>query len=212
MSKEDKSMSKLSDALMVVTGRDFDEEPVKRTKKAVRKPDQKRRKATPEEDLEEKKDKKPEKKADDRKPVSSEEAKFAAYDYANDKDKLSADVRTALKEGSLSDDLIRVLQVLFDKKAVRDLVSAQGDVRPPAPDFKLDFKFIHPDTKEECTDEAEKALESGINLDNLEKFNVKLYVFRANKDGSETEGTPEEYERVKKQIEEKLKKPDKPDK
>lgn len=200
-------MSKLNDALLVMTGRDFEEEPLKRIKKGVKKPGQKRRKADPEPEWDDL-DKKPAKKKDNRKPVSTDDAKFAAYDYANDKDKLSEDVRLALKEGSLSDDLSRLLQVLFDRKSVRELVSAQGDVCPPPPgpdDYYLDFRYVHPDTGDWCNEQAEALLQSGMTLDDLSKFNMELKVVRKRKldDEELQEGTDEDYAEIRAKIEEK---------
>jgi hypothetical protein len=188
------------DALKVIMGQDLEDEAPKKTKvtKKAEEADspKEEKKATIKE----------EPKKDSRTPVASKSAVFAAYDYAADKDLLSKDVREALKTGSMSEELRKLLQVLFDKKAVRDLVAAQGDVRGPEPDYYLDFTFTNGD--KDCTDAAAKMLESGVALEDLETYNIKLNVVRKRKsdDSVAGEANEEEVEKIKKQILDTLKK------
>lgn len=199
-------MSKFMDAMATITGRDIVENdaPKKKVKKA-------RTKSAPEttETTTEVEETKPAKKAKpEHTPVASANAIFAAYDYAADKDRLSADVREALKTGSLSSDLRKVLQVLFDKEAVRELVAAQGDVRPGPDETYVDFSFINTETNTDCTKVAEGLLESGSTLDTLKGFNIKLKVVRKRKldDAVVGEGTKEDYAKVEKQLADESKK------
>lgn len=146
--------------------------------------------------------------SNDRKPVASEDARYEALFYVVNKDKLSADICETLKTGAMSEDLRKLLQVLFDKKAVRELVSAQGDVRPPVdPDeYRLDFSFVN-STGDDNSAAAEALLKSGTPLDKLEDFNLKLKVVRKRvSDGSViAEGDEKDYEAVREKIEESLK-------
>lgn len=142
---------------------------------------------------------------ENRKDVATEEAKFAAYDYANDKDQLSKDIRAALREGCLSADLSKLLQVLFDRKAVRELVSAQGDVCPPPPgpdEYYLEHRFIHPDSGDWCNEEAEALMNAGKTVEELKAFNMELKVVRKRKldDEEIQEGTDKDYEEIKQKL------------
>lgn len=184
--------SSLKDALKVMTGQDLDRKPVKRAKT--------KKVETIENDnsgSESKSAKKPE-----RKDVATDDAKFAAYDYAHKADKLSEDVQNALKSGALTPDLEKLLQVLFDKAAVRELVAAQGGVRAPIDPnaYTLDFEFTQSKTGENCDEQAQTLLEGGMKLEDLESFNIKLKVTRKKADGTEVDGTDEDYEEIKKKI------------
>ena len=195
-------MSKFKDAFDVITGRDLSEGTPK--KKAPTKVTKKAEEETPKAEAtteESKEETKPAKKAEkpERTPVATRDAVFGAYDYAADKEALSKDVREALKTGSMSGDLRKLLQVLFDKKAVREIVAAQGDVRPPVDPnaYHVDFHFTRGDSDEDCNDAAEKLLEGGIPFEELEKFNIKLHVERIKEmDGSKEDGTDADYAEV----------------
>lgn len=184
----------LMDAVSIMSGKDLSEKPTKKAKKPSTK-------ATETKDTSsEKPAKKPE-----RKDLATDDAKFAAYDYAHNSDQLSKDVQDALKTGSLSPDLEKLLQVLFDKAAVRELVSAQGGVRAPEPEpeaYTLHYDFVNTGTGAVCTEAAEHLMESGTKLEDLETYNMKLRVVRQRKsDGSElSEGTDADYEEIRKRI------------
>ena len=185
----------MMDAFKVMTGQDL--EPVKKTKKSSTK-------ATEAKDTsgsESKPAKKPE-----RKDLATDDAKFAAYDYSHNSEQLSKDVQAALKTGSLSPDLEKLLQVLFDKSAVRELVAAQGGVRAPIDPnaYTLEFNFVQAKTGENCDEQAQALLEGGMKLENLESFNIKLKVVRKKADGTEVEGTEDDYKEIEKKISEEL--------
>ena len=180
------------DALKVMTGKDLEDDAprIKKTGKKTKKVD---------------KAQEPKQEPKARKDVATDDAKFKAYDYANEKDQLSNDVKTALKEGSLSDELIRLLEVLFDKKAVRDLVAAQGDVCPPPPgpnEYYLDFRFVNPDNGDWVNEQAEALMKAGTNVDGLKAFNIELRVVRKRKldDTEIQEGTDEDYEEIRQKL------------
>ena len=186
---------KLMDALNVMAGRDLE------AKKTTKKSSVKTKKASPA-PAEEKKVKAEEPARKDR---ATDDAKFAAYDYAHNSADLSKDVLDALKEGTLSPDLEKLLQVLFDKAAVREIVASQGNVRAPEPtpeEYTLEYTFVNAETGADCTKAAEQLLEGGTKLDDLKTFNMKLRVVRKRKcDGSElSEGSEEDYEEIKKKI------------
>ena len=181
-------MSKFMDAFDVMTGRDLEDAAPKRVKKTGRKANQ-AEESTPKK----------------RKPVSTTEAFLNAYDYAQT-EQVSVDLKKALKEGSLTDDLSKLLQVLFDRKAVRELVAAQGDVCPPPPgpdEYYLDFRFVHPDSGDWCNEDAENLLDMGKTLEDLKKFNIELKVVRKRKldDEEIQEGTEEDYKEIIAQFE-----------
>ncbi len=192
----------LKDALAIMTGKDLDEAPKKKAKT---------KKAKPVEAETEVKDtsgtEKPAKKAKEpeRKPLATDEAKFAAFRYANKAEQLSNDVQEALEKGSLSPDLEKLLQVLFDKAAVRELVSAQGGVRAPEPEpekYHLDFCFKNTETGDDCTTAAEQLLAGGMKLEDLGNFNMKLYVSRKREsdDTEICEGNEADYEEMKQRL------------
>lgn len=188
------------DVVKTVQGQDLEDDAPKRDSKRIEKTGKKSGKKGKTQTSEN-----PDKPA--RKSKVADDAKFAAYDYANDAKQLSADVREALKTGNLSGELSKLLQVLFDKQDIRDLAAAQGDVCPPPPgpdEYYLSYRFVNPDNGDWCNDEAEALLESGKSIDDLKKFNMELRVVRLRKlDDSEiSEGTPEDYEEIRKQIEE----------
>lgn len=174
------------DAIKIMAGKDPNEEP-KRIKKTGKKKGQEKPETTTE-------------AAPKRKPVATKDKFLDAYDYA-DTDEVKADLRNALRGGELSDDLSKLLQVLFDRKAFRDVVMAQADVRPtpPGPDeYYLEYRFVHPDSGDWCNEEAQELLDMGKTLDDLKKFNIELKVVRKRKLDNEEiqEGTPEDYEKV----------------
>ena len=190
---------KLKDAFLIMTGQDLEAEPVKKARtKGSKAKDKKERKAKNE--VEDKPVEKPV-----RKDVASEDAKFAAYDYAHNKEQLSADILSTLKTGELSPELEKLLQVLFDRAAVRELVSAQGGVRAPEPkpeEYDLSYNFVNTKTDEICDDQAKTLLKGGTKIEELDAYNIKLKVVKKSKtDGKELgEGSEDEYEEIKKQI------------
>ena len=112
----------LKDAFNVMSGKDLEENPKPRRVKFSTK---KAEKAAPEP-----------KKKEEREPAAGENARFKAFAYACKGEKLSEDVQKSLMTGEMSDDLRDLLEVLCDKPVVREMLLAQGDVRPvaPAPD------------------------------------------------------------------------------
>ena len=140
---------------------------------------------------------------------ASRSSVIAAFEYAQKKDALSKDVSAALKTGEMSDELIMLLQVLADRPAVRDLITTQGDVREPAPapkpSYKLDFRFVHPDSGDWDNERAEKLLRGGFTLEELETdYNLVLRVVRV-VDGEEVgEGDEHDYDIIKDKINKKL--------
>lgn len=187
-------MGKINDALKVMTGRDLEDEA---PKKVGKKSETKAKAETKAEEKAEKVESKA--KEPERKPVATDEAKFAAFRYANKAEQLSEDVQEALEKGSLTPELEKLLQVLFDSAAVRELVSAQGGVRAPktepeAEKYHLSFSFKNATTGDDCTKAAENLLSSGTSLDQLETFNMKLYVSRVRDDDTEIcEGDESDY-------------------
>lgn len=189
-------MSKFMDVFNVATGRDLDEdlESPKKVKKTGKKAP---KKAEPVTEVE------PKEEAPKRKPVATKDHFLDAYDYAQT-EQVSTDLREALRSGTLSDDLSKLLQVLFDRKAVRELVSAQGDVCPPLPgpdEYYLDFQFVNP-SGDIVNEQAEALIKAGTPLDGLEKFNITLKVVRKRKLDNTViqEGTPEDYDEVREKI------------
>lgn len=181
-------MSKIKDAMNIMTGRDIDkEETPKRIKKTGRKVERVEQPSP----------------VNKRKNVSTSQAFLDAYDYAQT-EQVSTDLKKALREGSLTDDLSKLLQVLFDRKAVREIVSAQGDVRPGQDEYYLEYRFVHPDTGDWCNEEAEELLDMGKTLEDLKKFNIELKVVRKRKldDEEIQEGTDEDYAEIIKELEE----------
>ncbi len=177
-------MSKFKDAFNLATGRDSEGEAPRRVKKTGRKANQAA--TTPK-----------------RKNVATKDAILNAYDYAQT-DQVKADLKEALRNGSLTDDLSKLLQVLFDRKAVRELVSTQGDVRPGPDEYYLDYRFVHPDSGDWCNEEAEELLDMGKTLEDLKKFNIEIRVVRRRQLDDEEigEGTEDDYKEIIAQFEE----------
>jgi len=181
-------MNTFKDAMRTILGQDLEEVPKKPAKTKGIKSEKK--------DPEAKKAEKPAEKKPERKDVASREAVFAAYDYVSS-DSIIPDLKEALKTGSLSNDLIALLECLFDKEAVREIVSAQGDVRKPEPkpdEYDIVFSYIHPDTKEECMEQAKALLAAGTKLENLGQYNIALRVFRKRKSDGKIIGEADEKE------------------
>ena len=193
--------SKFKDAMAIMSGRDLDEKPTKKVKAKKSEPETKASESKP--------TKKTEKS--ERKPVATDEAKFAAFRYANKAEQLSNDVQEALEKGSLTPDLEKLLQVLFDRAAVRELVSAQGGVRSSEPEpekYYLDFCFKNTGTGDDCTTAAEQLLAGGMKIEDLGNFNMELYVSRKREsdDTEICEGNKADYEETQKRILELAKK------
>lgn len=185
-------MSILKDVMNVAAGCDLEDEEPQRIKKTGKKASKKAPKQEPAQD------------APKRKPRATKDKFLDAYDYANT-EQVSVDLRNALRGGDLSDDLSKLLQVLFDRKAFRDVVMAQADVCAPPPgpdDYYLDFRFVNPDNGDWVNEQAEALLKSGTDVDGLRKFNIELRVVRKRKldDTEIQEGTPEDYEEIKQKI------------
>lgn len=182
------------DALNVMSGKDLEENPKPRRVKFSTK---KAEKAAPEP-----------KKKEEREPAAGENARFKAFAYACKGEKLSEDIQKSLMTGEMSDDLRDLLEVLCDKPVVREMLLAQGDVRPvaPAPDkIELVYKFIHEGEEEDCTDEAKKLIEMGKTVDELEAFNLLLVVSKKNTINGEIigDGDDADYAEIKQQLEQK---------
>lgn len=151
------------------------------------------------------------KKAETRKPVAREDARFDAFEYACNSEKLSGDIKATLRDekGAMSQDLINLIQVLCDKPAVREMMLAQGDVRelPVSPDkIELKYKFVHNgEDDKDCTEEAMALIETGKTVEELEAFNLILVVNRVNKDNGKfiSEGDEADYEKIKKELSKK---------
>lgn len=182
-------MSILKDVINVAKGTDLEDDEPKRIQKTGKKT--------------EKPEKAPEADAPKRKPRATKDKFLDAYDYAQT-DQVKADIREAMRGGDLTDDLSKLFQVLFDRKAFREVVMAQADVcaPPPGPDeYYLDFRFVNPDG-DWVNEAAAKLLETGIDVQALKSYNIDLRVVRRRKldDEEIQEGTAEDYEEIENKI------------
>ena len=152
-----------------------------------------------------------------KKPESSEDDKSVRKKNETLKSELSSERLIDLLDYIGSEDLAKDFKDLFRSKKpsanLKCLIDAANkilgiDAKDSKKDYKIEYNFVDPNTKERKNKQGEALLSSGVQIDQLKDYNLALEVSRVNKETGEKlqDGTEEDRKKIENLLREQFSK------